>query len=361
MTAFPAPLLFLAGFCIRSHASPWWSLLIILYVAIAILAKGKVPFGKVQENATMKYRWAEVIPAFKSIGLGKIVFTVKSYAYYHWLTLLPRRLGLYHTFGYAYNLTKKDTDHWSIMSPLFFLGILTIAGHGWAIWYFWGTPLAFGLIWFDLFIAQWSNLVQLHQTISERYCYLPAVGLMIALAYAIHMYLPFEIARIVSYCIVTAYAVKLMMYLPAYKDMEKYVDKNLQEFPDQFAAWNWAGILHREKGRVFSAMYHWAIGLRHNPTSFRLNFNMGMAFRDLGYLDQAQLYMDRAEQGLPPELLEKHKKVIDEEKAKIKLMQDKVVKQRMDVPSDWTKGGGNDKRIVDPFGKNKSKGGIILP
>ena len=256
LTAFPAPLLYLAGFCLRSQISPWWSLLILLYVGIMWLAKWKVPFGKVQDNATLANRVTVKGQQFKKIWIGKLIFVVKTFAYYHYLTLLPVRLGLYHTFGYAFALTKKDTMHWSIMSPLFFVGIGTIAAHVWIITAFWGTGLAFGLIWFDIFIAQWCNLVLMNQTITERYCYLPAIGMMYALSYAIQMIFPYQIAMTVSYCMITAYAVKLFYYLPAYKNMADYVQKNLEEMPDQFAAWNWAGVLHREKGRIFSAMYH---------------------------------------------------------------------------------------------------------
>lgn len=357
VTAFPAPFLFLF------NGQPLAALWILPYILVIVFTKGKVPFGKVQDNATLDKRIAIKGKLFTQIWLGKFIFVFKTYGYYHWLTLFPVRLGLYHTFGYAFGLTKKDTDHWCIMSPLFFVGILTASAHLWVISHFWGSSLAFGLIWFDLFIAQFCNLLLIQQTITERYCYLPAVGMMMALAWSLYHWLPVDQARLWAVGIGAAYATKLFYYIPAYRDMEKYVDMNIHEFPDQFAAWNWAGVLHREKGRIFSAMYHWAIGLRYQPTSFRLNFNMAMAFKQLGYADQAEQYLERAEQGLPPEVIAEHKATIDKERTEIKIMAGKASPKRMVIPEDWQKKGVPDgnKKIADPFAQDRTKGGIILP
>ena len=106
------------------------------------------------------------------------------------------------------------------------------------------------------------------------------------------------ITVIIITAIFTFYITKLFYYIPAYENMERHIDYNLQDHPDQFACWNWKGILEREKGRMFSAMYYWSIALRYQPTSFRVNYNMAILFKDLGYHDQAQKFFKDAEAGL---------------------------------------------------------------
>lgn len=361
VTAFPAAFMFIMGNGQGIQPHYWQILSLVLYSGIMLAVKMRVPFGKVNKDATLSYRMSAATAQFKFVNLERLIFVVKSYAYYHWLVFIPKRFGLFHTFGYSYGLTRKDTDKWCLMSGLFLLGAGTIAAHVYIIMAFWGSPVAFGLFWFDLFIAQWCNFVILHQPITERYCYLPSIGLMYALVAGLYGFFVPEVADLLSVAIGTAYATKLFFYLPAYKNMEEYVKYNLHEFPDQFAAWNYAGVLQRDKGRIFSAMYHWAIGLRHDPTNFRLNFNMSIAFKQLGYFDQAQMYLKKAEEGLPPELYTKHKAILEKEKLDLVLAASGSKQpERMDVTMDGDKGGfrGKDGKGVGSTGSAQK---IILP
>lgn len=124
--------------------------------------------------------------------------------------------------------------------------------------------------------------------------------------------------RILLYvAILTAYAVKMFYYIPAYRNMEKYIDYNLHEQPDQFAAWNWKGVIERGKGRIFSAMHYWSIGLRYKETSFRINYNLAMAFKDLGQLKRAEKFLEAARKGIPPEILARHIEQLNREEADI--------------------------------------------
>lgn len=101
------------------------------------------------------------------------------------------------------------------------------------------------------------------------------------------------------------YLFKTSYYLPAYKNMESYIDFNLWDYPDQFTAWNFKGVMEHRKGRLFSSLHYWTLGLRHNPTDFRLNFNIAQCFRALGQLETAAAFMATAAQGLPQEAIDK--------------------------------------------------------
>ncbi|MFA6142491.1 MAG: hypothetical protein WC738_04260, partial [Candidatus Omnitrophota bacterium] len=108
-----APLLFLLK-------GPWWLVfLIVPYIGLAWLVNWKIPLFKAQKDATLDVR-AKVKPtAMRKLYLRKLGFIVKTYGYYLWFALLPRRIGLYHTFGYSFGLGKKDTEKWQALTPFF--------------------------------------------------------------------------------------------------------------------------------------------------------------------------------------------------------------------------------------------------
>ncbi len=302
LTAFPAPIMFIA------YGRPWFALMIVMIPVVGFLVKWRIPFGKAQKDATIGQRAKMKVKEFRNIYLRKFVFVAKTYGYYFWLSLIPKRLGMFHSFGYAFGVTKEDTEYWQKPSAFFYFALVTALGNVYLIARFWGTPLSSGLLWFDVFIAQWCNVVIMHQTTSDRYCYLPSIGLMYALAWVtLQIYSP------LFWIFFTFYAVKLTYYLPGYKNMDHFIEYNLIEQPDNFAAWNWKGILEREKGRMFSALYAWSLGLRHKPNDFRLNINVAFALKQLGNYIEAEKYLDAAKKGMPENIYDEHMETIKKE------------------------------------------------
>jgi len=280
-----APFLFL-------YIGPWQKVFIIIpYMLIVFLSKGRVPLYKVQDNATMFERGKYATWPLTHIYPKKFIFIVKTYAYYTLNILFPRRLGLFHIFGYSFGLATTDTNKWQKVCPLFFAGIGLMITNLYLIIRFWGTPLSLGLFWYNLFIGQWCNFVILYQTITDRYSYLAQVGMMLALAYILSI-MPY--GYYIAAVFLTFYTTKLSYYLPAFKSMEDYIDMNLVEFPDNYACWNWVGILESGKNRKFSAIRAWAKGLHYRPNDYRLNFNLGQLLRIMGYLDEAEKYLYQA-------------------------------------------------------------------
>lgn len=180
VTAFPVPLVS----ALTGH--PWALVSIWGYLVIAWMVKWRIPFGKLQEDATMAARWTSTASRnYKAFWLGRLVFVVKCFAYYFYLALLPVKLGLFITFGYSFAMTEEQTKYWTRVSPVFWLGCATIVAHLCLISAFWNTPLSYGLLWFDLCLAPFCNLVTLQQTMAERYLYLPNAGLMYAVSWSI--------------------------------------------------------------------------------------------------------------------------------------------------------------------------------
>lgn len=113
------------------------------------------------------------------------------------------------------------------------------------------------------------------------------------------------------------YVAKLAWYIPAYRDMHTYVEFNLMDFPDQYACWNWMGVLYRERKQLFAAMYNWGRGLKHRPTCFRMNFNLYQAFLALGQGDTARHFLEQAGKGLRPDVRERQARLLAEQDAAV--------------------------------------------
>lgn len=307
VTAVFAPILFLAK-------GPWYMVfLLVPYIGIGWALSWKIPVLKAQKNATLDVRVKSPNAPMRMITPRKLVFVIKCYGYYFFMSLLPRRLGLYHTFGYSYGLAKRDTTKWESISPLFWSSLALILANVAIMVHYWGTPLAYGIFWYSLFIGQFCNFIMIQQPIAERYLYLPNVGLMYALAWVMFQT---GYAYTIAAIFLTAYLSKLIYFMPAYKNMQSYVDYSLQDFPDQFALHNWQGVLHRDKNRLFSSMAAWALGLRYRDYDFRLNFNMAHCLGAMGFYKESLKYYEKAGEGLAEEdAKEEHRKILADARA----------------------------------------------
>jgi hypothetical protein len=285
LTAFAAPLLFI--FLPYKFTIAY----IFIYILFAWMLDWEIPLFKAQKNATLRHRWNIPIEKMKKLYIQKIPFIMKCYTYYFFCGLIPYRLGLYHTFGYSFGLSEKDTNKWQSLSPLFWFSIIHITSVIFIIVLFWGTSLSLGLFWFSLFIAQWCNVVMMQQPIAERYLYLPNVGLMLSLSWVLFLTpYPYEIASF----IIGAYLVKLLQIIPSYKTQKDYVEYSIINFPDQHALYNWRGLIARTKGHVFSALSAWTMGLRFRDDDYKLNFNVANILMGLGFLKEADKYLLKA-------------------------------------------------------------------
>lgn len=116
---------------------------------------------------------------------NKLVLYFKSFWYYLLLSLFPARLGMYHTWMYTFGVSKADNEYWFKKSWGFWVGLPVFILYVTTMFYFWRTPLGFGMFWWVLFISPFCHLKTVQQAIAERYNYLPNVGLMYGLAWAI--------------------------------------------------------------------------------------------------------------------------------------------------------------------------------
>ena len=118
----------------------------------------------------------------REIHLRKLILYVKTFSYYFTMCLFPIRLGMYHKFFYTFGLTGKDSEEWYKKDFHFWGGCVLLALYSVLMITNWGNPIGLGLWWYFIFMSMWCNIVTIQQAVAERYCYLPNVGLMLALA-----------------------------------------------------------------------------------------------------------------------------------------------------------------------------------
>lgn len=117
--------------------------------------------------------------------LQKIVLFFKTFGFYVRHCLFPRNVFMWYPFLYYYGLTKKDTDDAYSINKDFWFGFGCFLVIGELILFNHANPVGFGLMWFVVFISIWCNLFTTTQTISDRYCYIALMGLVLAVTAAL--------------------------------------------------------------------------------------------------------------------------------------------------------------------------------
>jgi hypothetical protein len=259
--------------------TPWWWI-----VPIGILFG--VPLARKQFVNKMKDSSNEESLKIKP---QKLIVVFKTYGYYTRLILVPWRLGWYHPFLWGTYANATYDKHSYKINGAFWVGLgLFLATLG-AIYVFWGTLLAFGLIWYLLGISLWLNFFIVHQQISERYCYLPSVGLMLVLAQVL-VFWPISIPIVLTF-----YITRLWFFIPTYRNDYWNVEHTIFEMEEASYAWIARGVRHWNMKDFSGALLNFQEAQYRIPWDFKANFNCGTASLLCGKLNDAEHYFKIAE------------------------------------------------------------------
>lgn len=163
------PIVFLA----KGHI---WTALAMMAMHIVITKRKK------SVQATIAGRYGSTNERLRSITPKKLIVVVKTFSYYVAYSLLPVKIGMYHTFGYSYGITKQDSDDVEKLDAHFWLGCLLTVLYVTLWWMHRGDMAGFGLMWYAVNIGMWCNFLTLQQFLADRYCYLANAGMCIAVA-----------------------------------------------------------------------------------------------------------------------------------------------------------------------------------
>lgn len=178
-------------------------------------------------------------------GFSYLVVVTKAFLYYLKIIYLPLARGLYHPFAY----NSVDT---SKLSPAFFVSLSVLV---FSIFLFFkclkkNKPVSFSIALFFVTYLPYSNIIPVCNIISERYVYLPSLGVSLLIAAlfliaweAINKDLSSKkvlriIAMVLLVLFILSYSILTVKRNNEYKDIITYWKTNINNFPDGYMAYN---------------------------------------------------------------------------------------------------------------------------
>jgi len=225
----------------------------------------------------------------KKFHFGKIILAIKTIGFYFALGLIPFRITFYHSFlqSCAGNeimkkraYTMKDKFFWIGLGIIIFWIIYSL--HKWDI-------LSYGLWWFFIMIAPFSNIKRLQQECAERYLYMSLIGLMLALTSIIINY------PIVITIFLTMYIAKFLFIMRMYQDDYWLLEFAVIEDHQAWFAWHMRGRKRWDVGSYKEALIMWVMAKLISPKEFKILYNISVVLRLLKKDKEAEEYLKLAE------------------------------------------------------------------
>lgn len=210
----------------------------------------------------------------------KLVVVFKTLAYYTLLVFFPKRLGLYHTFGYHYPLPQIEwEDKWFWGGVATTGALLLVACLG-------GPVAAFAVLWYVAYLSFVLNAVTAHQFIGERYTWIPSVGMCLLVA----MWTPSWLLWV----LIGILLMRTWAHLPTYYNELYFYLSNCWNFPNSEVALGNLGVTYLRLGKPGTAIDTFTQCAQVNPDYDVAWYNMYSFFRGQGLYDQARAHLVRA-------------------------------------------------------------------
>lgn len=230
----------------------------------------------------------------KKIHFNKVILAIKTVGFYLFFCLIPFKLTFFHSFAQACagNDIMKARAY-TIKDKFFWIGLgaigifIYLCTKGWSI-------TTYGLLWFFISIAPFSNFRRIQQEIAERYVYLPNIGLMLALASLISTY-PVIIA-----IFLTLYITRLAVLYNLYKDDYWLVETSTYEDQTAWYAWHMRGFKRWDNQSYREALTMWVMAKLLDPKEFKVLMNIAIVLKLLKKHDEAEAYLKEAEKNIIP-------------------------------------------------------------
>mgnify|MGYP001584429777 CR=1 FL=1 len=225
-------------------------------------------------------------------GASYLVVAVKAFAYYLKILYLPLARGLFHPFAF----TNFDIQR---LSPAFFIGLSAMAA---AVVCFFkcrrrAPAVSFGIMWFLVAYAPYSNFIPICNIISERYMYLPCVGFAIIIA-ALFLKVWEIINRHASLILRRLALAALTLFICSYgaltvkrnyeyNNIITFWETNINNFSSGYAVYNNLAATFYKMGNIKNAITYCWINLMVNPAQPHVWCNLGMLYRQQGQIKDA--------------------------------------------------------------------------
>jgi len=229
------------------------------------------------------------------ISPRKFIVAMKTILYYLGLSVAPIKMGLYHKWGFHYDksIEKADRYFWlGLVGFIGLLGILTLSPI---------VAVRLGILWFLAFSVIFWNWVTIQQFVTERYIFIPTLGLGMIIAYLTQNHLW-------AYgFIVGAYLVRTWCHLPTYDNELRFYQSNNWNFPESEVALGNLGVTYINVGMEGTAIDTWGLATQINPdydvpwynifsthrTKAVMAIQHGRYMDGINYMQQAIVYLDK--------------------------------------------------------------------
>lgn len=234
----------------------------------------------------------ESFTADKTYDFGKVIIFIKTYGFYLILCLIPFKITFYHSFLQSLAGSMKEKWH-SIWDKFFWFGLFGIIGTVVYCSLYWG-PIAWGLLAFLLTIAPFCNVIRANQEIAERFCALPNLFLMYALAQVI----AFNPAIVTAF--IAFYATRTFYTIVMYKDEYFITELAIIEDPQAWWAWHCRAMKRWDTQSYKEALILWVMAKLISPKEFKVLINIATCLRLLKNDKEAEEYLKFAEENIVP-------------------------------------------------------------
>ena len=221
---------------------------------IALVVAGVASYFNLGEYVTYRKEEFKKQKMADSIYLTsrKPIVALKTLAYYAYFAILPIRMGLYHEWGFHYSKKIELWDWRAICGLLLFLLSLYFLCVG-------CLEIKLGIIWFYIFIGLFLNFVTAQQWVTERYLYIPVIGLCLIACLFLQHFL------ILYFFILGLLLCRTWVHLPTYDNELRFYLSNTWNFPKSEVAYGNLGVAYASTGLGGASNDMWIIGSSLNP------------------------------------------------------------------------------------------------
>jgi hypothetical protein len=218
----------------------------------------------------------------RAIAPRKIIVMFKSLGYYFINALSAMRLGFYHKYLFLHGVNKDTNKDSYKIDKYFFIGITialtTLITHN------------LGLVWFCANIIMWCNFISFNQTITNRYIYLPNVGLMLIISSLLMVYPPLALVAL------TYYITKLCLFLYFYKAEYWSIENSCIEQPDFFYPFQNRSVHCFQNGNYQGELFNMIKANELRPNDWKISYNICQLYMLLGNLKASREWFAKAKE-----------------------------------------------------------------
>lgn len=271
----------------------------LIAVFLLYLLNGRIGHDVITSFIKVRYH---KIPKGERLALKpqKIIVAIKTLGFYIVNTIVPTTKYMYYSYLQFYDNTKEGTkDAYSINFNFIWASsiILILVGYGVCK----GGIVGWCVIMWFIFMLPWSNVITLTQTITDRYCSLPAVFLM------------YIVADIVAgnptllTAFVLCYALANLHQLRMYRNVEEYLNFHVYNDPlslDARIYWV-VNLMHGKQW--LDAWSLLSYGYRYFPDNYKINLLMAKICLSIKP-QQCEYFLSKAENNMYPNEIEQSKR-----------------------------------------------------